>query len=198
MPELDVPEAKDIPPLTPSVPAFKVLIVILPLLVAAPFPEIIERAPPVLMAEAAVLVPAVKSTSAPPIPPEPEPADIIMSPPFPPTATPVASVIEPVVPLEDVPEKNEIAPLTPLVPAFDVLILIEPLVVADPWPAVKDIAPPVLDVVVVPAVKETTPPSPTLPLPTLTKISPPLPFVAAPLKSCNEPDVPELVVPDTN
>ena len=170
------------PPLTPEVPAFNVRKTTPPLELTVPFPDIIDRAPPVLIAVAAVLVPAVRRTSAPPIPPEPDPADIIMSPPFPPVAAPVASVIEPVVPLEDDPEKNETAPLVPSVPAFDVFILMSPLDVTDPMPEVKDIEPPVLEAVVIPATNETSPPTPVSPVPTLSSTSPPFPLFALPVK----------------
>ena len=81
-------------------------------------------------------------------------------------------------------------------PAFEVVILIEPLDVVVPTPAVKDIDPPVLDAVVVPAANETSPPTPVFPLPTLIITSPLLPLAALPVKSCTYPDVPLLVVPE--
>ena len=104
VPELVVPVENITPPLTPRVPAFNVRRTTAPLVVVVPCPDTIERAPPELIEDAAVLVPAVKRISAPPIPPDPDPADIIISPPLPPVAAPVANVIDPVVPLEEVPE----------------------------------------------------------------------------------------------
>jgi hypothetical protein len=79
VPELDVPELNVITPLTPDVPAFAERIVIAPVVVAVPSPDVSVIAPPVCLAPR----PAV-SCIAPPRPPSvllPNPEETLIEPP---------------------------------------------------------------------------------------------------------------------
>ena len=116
---------------------------------------------------------------------------------FPPVAVPVPIEIAPDEPELDVPELKASKPLIPLCPAFDVAILIAPLVLAMPWPLVTLTVPPVRTVLS-PDATVIRPPAPLLPLPTVMLIAPDLPPVDAPLPIEIEPDVPELAVPELN
>ena len=66
--------------------------------------------------------------------------------PLPRVAAPLPIEIEPLVPELLVPELNTNTPLTPVAPAFALLIVIEPLVLAIPAPVVIPTAPPVCTV----------------------------------------------------
>jgi hypothetical protein len=137
-PELEVPELNVSNPLAPAVPPFAVLIVIAPLVVAAPSPVIIVIKPPVCT----VLSPAV-SVIDPPAPLVPVPTVIDTAPPVPPVAAPVPIARAPVSPELDVPELKVRAPLAPAVPAFADLMVMAPVVVAVLAPDITDTAPPV-------------------------------------------------------
>jgi hypothetical protein len=138
VPELDVPELKDRSPLTPLVPAFAVAIVMAPLVLAMPWPLVTPIAPPVRT----VLSPAA-TVIKPPVPLKPVPTVMLTAPALPSVAAPVPRKMAPEEPEFDVPELNESRPLTPLSPAFEVRIVIAPLVLAIPWPLAKLMAPPV-------------------------------------------------------
>jgi len=136
------------------------------------------------------------------LPPEffvPLPTVMLMAPPWPPVAVPLPIDRLPELPHDVVPELNTRAPLMPLVPAATVLIVNEPPVDVEPWPAIIEIAPPVAPApapavssmdpprplvpvwVVEPPSTVTLPPEFFVPLPTVMLISPPWPPVAVPL-----------------
>merc|ERR1719453_1103012 len=88
-----------------------------------------------------------------------------IAPPVPPVAAPDAIEIEPLVPELVVPELKTNRPLTPFAPAFAVLIVIAPLVVAVPSPVLMSIWPPVT-LVPLPDSRSSAPPWPAVaPLP---------------------------------
>jgi hypothetical protein len=90
---------------------------------------------------------------------------MLTAPPVPPEDAPDPIDTDPVVPELDVPELKLSRPLTPAAPAFAVLIVTAPLVVAVPKPLVRPRAPPV-SALPSPATKSSKPPSPpTPPLP---------------------------------
>jgi hypothetical protein len=129
-------------PEVPLVPAFIVLMVILPLEVGSPKPDEIENKPPVFCAS----VRPADIVISPPVNVVPVPTLSMMSPPLPLVAWPVESVNEPDVPLLVVPEAKCKYPLVPAndpPPALTDLIFIEPEVVAVDAPDLSDIAPPV-------------------------------------------------------
>jgi hypothetical protein len=95
------------------------------------------------------------------------------------------------------PEEKESAPLIPAVPAFAVLIITLPLLLAVPDPLCIDRAPPVPDDDI-PALSRIVPPSAAEPVPPLTRIFPDLPAAAFPEESFTLPDEPALVVPEEN
>ena len=68
---------------------------------------------------------------------------MLIDPALPVVAAPEPIEIEPVLPELDVPELKTSTPLTPLSPAFAVLIVMAPLVLAMPCPLLTPIAPPV-------------------------------------------------------
>jgi hypothetical protein len=119
-----------------------------------------------------------------------------MSPPFPFVADPVSTRNAPLDPEMDVPDANIMYPEVPLVPAFIVLMVMLPLEVEDPYPADRDITPPVSESSVRPDDMVTSPPVYLSPVPMLRWMSPPFPFVEDPVATTILPDVPELVVPE--
>jgi hypothetical protein len=153
VPELDVPDLNDNSALTPLSPALEVRIVMAPVVLARPKPDVTPIAPPVVT----VLCPDV-TVIRPPAPLLPLPTVMLTAPPLPPVEAPDPIEIEPVVPELDVPELNDSRPLTPPVPAFAELIVITPLVLATPWPLTAPIAPPVCTVLS-PAAKPTIAPT---------------------------------------
>jgi hypothetical protein len=131
----------------------------------------------------------------PPTPLFPVPTVTLIDPAVPPVAAPVPIESEPDEPELLVPELNVRRPVTPPSPAFEVRIVIAPLVLAMPCPLVRPMAPPV-SLLLSPEVMVINPPTPLLPVPTVMLIAPPLPSVAAPEPSETVPDEPELVVPE--
>merc|ERR1711991_853084 len=124
------------------------------------------------------------------------------SPPLPLDAVPVPIDIDPDDPHDVVPVLNINSPLTPKVPAFNVRIIILPLLLSVLYPLRIDMEPPVAPVIpspsVLPANKNICPPSNVLPSPTLIIISPPLPLHAVPVPIDIDPDDPHVVVPVLN
>jgi hypothetical protein len=128
VPELEVPELNVNKPLTPSVPWIAERMSMAPLEVDPPSPLVKVTAPPVRT----VLSPALTSTPPPEMLSVTLPTANLTCPPFPLIALPDPIDTEPVLPEEEVPELNTSSPLTPLVPEFDVVIVIAPLVVDVP------------------------------------------------------------------
>ena len=187
-------------PLTPNVPAFNVRILMVPLDLSKLYPLRIEIDPPVESAVATVL-PANKNT-CPPSNVLPSPTLIIMSPPSPLHAVPVPIDIDPDPPHVVIPVLNINSPLTPFVPAFNVRIIIVPLLLSVLNPLRIDMEPPVAPVVpsasLLPANTDICPPSNVLPSPTLIVISPPSPIHAVPVPIDIDPDPPHVVIPELN
>ena len=138
VPELEVPELKMSRPLTPLCPALVVRIEIAPLVLAIPWPLATLTEPPV----AIVLCPAAM-VKRPPAPLLPLPTVMLIAPPLPPVAAPEPIEIDPEVPRLVVPVLNTSKPLMPWSPAFDVRMLIAPLLEAVPCPARRMMSPPV-------------------------------------------------------
>ena len=130
----------------------------------------------------------------------PSPTLIVISPPSPLDAVPVPIDIDPDPPQDVVPVLNINSPLTPFVPAFNVRILMVPLDLSKLYPLRIEIDPPVESSVatVLPANKNTCPPSNVLPSPTLIIMSPPSPLHALPVPIDIDPDPPHVVVPVLN
>ena len=185
-PTLDVPVLRAIKPLTPAAPAGAVFKLMVPLDVSVPVPDKMLTDPPLAAVPAVVVtvLPAAIVTPAPaPLPPDPTvrlraPAVLI--------ALPVARLMLPasIVP---VPVVRATFPLFPAAPLLAVLSAIEPLEVAAPKPDASVIEPPdagasafAMVAVASPATRLIAPPTPTLPLPTLSAIAPPLPNVDSP------------------
>jgi hypothetical protein len=140
LPELELPELKTNNPLAPSLPAFKLLIEIRPLLDAVPSPLVKDKEPPVLT----TLRPPV-TIIAPPAPLVPEPTESSIIPPPPAVAAPVPILSAPLFPLLALPELNTNSPLDPRMPAFILEITTAPLLDAVPSPVAKLKLPPVFD-----------------------------------------------------
>jgi hypothetical protein len=141
LPLLLLPELNISMPLVPSSPAFIERMVIIPLLVAVPSPLPIPTAPPVFT----VLRPA-NIWSEPPTLLVPLPTVNNIIPERPDVAAPVPTITAPVLPLLVLPELKTNIPLVPMSPAFMVLIVIMPLLVAVPSPLDKLKVPPVFTV----------------------------------------------------
>jgi hypothetical protein len=95
----------------------------------------------------------------------------------------------------DVPELKTSDPLTPDVPELIERIVTTPLEVAVPSPEPIEIAPPVWTVLR-PADACKDPPTPLVPLPTVTRTMPPRPAVEAPVPSSIAPLLPDFAVPE--
>jgi hypothetical protein len=104
----------------------------------------------------------------------------------------------PELPSREVPELKTRAPLAPWAPELADLIVIAPLVEANPCPVYKSTAPPVSCGALEPGITLSKPPVPLSPAPTARAIAPPLPPVAAPVPIEILPDPPELEVPELN
>jgi hypothetical protein len=141
LPVLDVPDEKTSLPLPPAVPALADLIVMAPLDVAVPSPELKLTAPPVCT----VLRPEYTCTE-PPAPLVPLPTDTETRPPRPAVAAAVPSISAPLLPVLELPELNTSAPLAPVVPEFALRIVTTPLDVDVPSPLLRLTAPPVCTV----------------------------------------------------
>jgi hypothetical protein len=158
-PEED-PVLKVILPVTPEVPASAVCSTRLPLLVAAPEPEVIDTSPP----DPVVDLPATIDTFPPVVEPPPLPTDRVRSPPAVEPA-PVDKVIAPPGPPVEVPELRYMAPPVDL-PEPEVMVTVPP----EEESAEES-----------PEKIFTAPPSPVLPEPTDRVIAPPAPPVPVPV-----------------
>merc|ERR1711991_688776 len=189
-------------PLTPKVPAFNVRIIILPLLLFVLYPLRIDMEPPVAPVDPSPSVLPANIDMCPPSNVSPSPTLIVISPPLPLDAVPVPIDIDPDDPHVVVPVLNINSPLTPFAPAFNVRIIILPLLLSVLNPLRIDMEPPVAPVAppasVLPAIIDMCPPSNVLPSPTLIVISPPLPLDAVPVPIDIDPDDPHVVVPVLN
>jgi hypothetical protein len=124
LPLLEDPELKIKRPLDPVDPAFKLFIIITPLVEAVPSPLATLTAPPDLT----VLDPAC-ACNEPPAPLVPLPTPIMISPDRPIVAIPVPKYMAPEFPLIVDPLEKTRAPLAPAAPPLTDAILIPPLLV---------------------------------------------------------------------
>jgi hypothetical protein len=111
LPIADVPELKLSIPLTPLVPLLNVLMLKVPLDDTVPWPETIDKEPPVVV----VLCP-LESIIRPPTPSDPLSTIILIDPPAPFTPDPEVNIIDPALPLLAHPDKSESEPEMPLFP----------------------------------------------------------------------------------
>jgi hypothetical protein len=138
LPALAVPELKNKVPLAPEEPPLVLRILMTPLVVAVPSPDVMNNDPPVLT----MLRPAFTMT-APPAPLVPLPTLSTMAPARPTVATPDPTITAPLLPERAVPELKYSAPLPPAAPPFVDRMRTLPLVVAVPSPENMYTVPPV-------------------------------------------------------
>jgi len=146
LPELVVPELKNKVPLAPATPALVLRILMSPLVVAVPSPDVKYKDPPVLT----VLRPALTKI-APPAPLVPLPTLSTMAPPRPAVATPEPTITAPELPALDEPELKNNDPLPPDAPPFVDRMRTLPLVEAVPSPENRYTDPPVFEGLTPPA-----------------------------------------------
>jgi len=139
LPLLDDPELKTNRPEAPFTPAFTLIKVTAPLVVAVPSPLAKLKLPPVFT----VLRPEAPCNE-PPVPLVPLPTEIKNVPPLPDVAAPLPNSMAPLFPLLELPELNNSTPLPPEEPALILRIVIVPLLDAVPSPLEKLRDPPVV------------------------------------------------------
>jgi hypothetical protein len=127
----------------------------------------------------------------------PLPAVITTIPPRPAVVAPLPISMAPLLPDTDVPELNTSMPLTPDVPELIERIVIAPLDADVPSPDARCTAPPVCTVLR-PASASNTPPTPDVPLPTVSEIMPARSEVTALEPSMSAPLLPLTDVPELN
>jgi len=127
LPPLAVPELKLMWPLTPLSPAFGVHMIASPLDVAEPKPVATSTAPPLDTVDS-----PENTRKSPPSPVSPAPTVTRMDPPFPLVARSVPIEMLPLLPTLVDPELKLSRPDTPLLPALNVLVVMEPLEVVEP------------------------------------------------------------------